>query len=126
VLSAVLIISPGRLDQGAQMSGAAVVLVPQGLVRLNTTSRQLQILASRVAEDSSPIAYANGLDIAANGSIYFTASTDIFPSRSRDGSYDTGFAWAINNFRGLPRYGCTAQCCTLPAFRTVLNYVVHT
>jgi sugar lactone lactonase YvrE len=76
----------------------------QGLLRLNTTSGQLEQLASRVHEDASPIAYANGLDIASDGSIYFTASTDILPARSRDGSYDTGFAWVLNNFRGLPRW----------------------
>lgn len=86
---------------------ASVVCLPplaQGLLRLNTTSGVLEQLASRVHEDASPIAYANGLDIATDGSIYFTASTDIMPARSRDGSYDTGFAWVLNNFRGLPRW----------------------
>lgn len=75
----------------------------QGLLRLNTTSGQLEQLASRVADDGSAIAYANGVDIAANGSIFFTASTDITPARARDGSFDTGFAWVLSNFRGLPR-----------------------
>jgi sugar lactone lactonase YvrE len=75
----------------------------QGLLRLNVSSGQLEQLASRVTDDGSPIAYANGVDIASNGSIYFTASTDIFPARARDGSYDTGFAWAMSNFRSLPR-----------------------
>lgn len=84
-------------------------LPPQGLLRLNTTSGQLEQLASRVAGDNSTIAYANGLDIAANGSVFFTASTDILPARSRDGSYDTGFAWALNNFRGLARCACDAM-----------------
>lgn len=81
------------------------LLRTQGLLRLNTTNGQLEQLASRVHDDGSPIAYANGLDVAADGSIYFTASTDILPARSRDGSYDTGFAWVLNNFRGgLPRW----------------------
>ena len=72
---------------------------------LNTSSGQVEQLASRVADDNTPITYANGLDIAANGSVYFTASTDILPARSRDSSYDTGFAWVLSNFRGLPRCG---------------------
>ena len=77
----------------------------QGLLRLNVSSHQLEQLTSTVSADSpegpdSPIFYANSLDIAPNGSIYFTSSTDILPARARDGSYDTGFAWALNNFRG--------------------------
>jgi len=70
---------------------------------LNRTSGELEQLAARVADDDSPITYANGLDVVLNGSIYFTASTDVLPARSPDGSYDTGFAWVLSNFRGLPR-----------------------
>lgn len=71
---------------------------------MNRTSRQVEQLVARVADDDSPITYANGLDVALNGSIYFTASTDVLPARSPDGSYDTGFAWLLSNFRGLPRW----------------------
>lgn len=79
----------------------------QGLLRLNLTSYKLEQITSRVSSDShetpdTPIFYANGVDIAPNGSIYFTSSTDILPARARDGSYDTGFAWVLNNFRALP------------------------
>lgn len=72
------------------------------MLRFNISSGKLEQLASRVSDDSSPITYANGVDIAANGSVYFTASTDILPARARDASYDTGFAWVLSNFRGLP------------------------
>jgi hypothetical protein len=79
----------------------------QGLLRLNTSSGAVQQLASRISSSSpegagESIFYANGLDIAPNGSVYFSSSTDILPARARSGSYDTGFAWVLNNFRGLP------------------------
>lgn len=72
------------------------------------TNHKVEQLCSRVSSDSpfspnSPIYYANSLDIAANGSIFFTSSTDILPARARDSSYDTGFAWAMDLFRSLPR-----------------------
>ncbi|KAF6265115.1 hypothetical protein COO60DRAFT_1624013 [Scenedesmus sp. NREL 46B-D3] len=81
--------------------------VLKGLLRLNTSSGAVEQLASRVSSSASgapgaPIFYANSLDIAPNGSIYFSSSTDILPARARSGCYDTGFAWALNNMRGLP------------------------
>lgn len=79
------------------------------MLRLNTTSGVVEVLSSRVTDDGSPIFYCNGLDVAANGSVLFTASTDILPARSMDGgSYDTGGAWALNLFRGIAR--CVHAC----------------
>eukprot|EP00879_Flechtneria_rotunda_P014401 GHRR01015048.1.p1 GENE.GHRR01015048.1~~GHRR01015048.1.p1 ORF type:complete len:431 (+),score=160.92 GHRR01015048.1:224-1516(+) len=104
-------LGPGRvLGNKLDADGNLVMCdVLKGLLRLNLTDHSLEQLTARVdgpavqsTEDSS-IVYANSLDIAGNGSIYFTASTDILPARARDGSYDTGFAWVLNNFRALPR-----------------------
>lgn len=96
---------PGRvLGSKLDAQGNLIMCdVLKGLLRLNRTSGELEQLAARVADDDSPITYANGLDVVLNGSIYFTASTDVLPARSPDGSYDTGFAWVLSNFRGLPR-----------------------
>lgn len=52
------------------------------------------LLTSRVSDDSplapgSPILYANDLDIARDGTIYFSDSQDIPVARGLEGSYDT-------------------------------------
>ncbi|WIA17796.1 hypothetical protein OEZ85_009308 [Tetradesmus obliquus] len=102
-------LGPGRvLGSKLDADGNLVMCdVLKGLLRLNTSSGAVQQLASRISTSSAegpgePIFYANGLDVAPNGSIYFSSSTDILPARARTGSYDTGFAWALNSFRGLP------------------------
>ncbi|KAF8055388.1 MET1B [Scenedesmus sp. PABB004] len=106
-------LGPGRvLGNKLDAEGNLVMCdVLKGLMRLNTTSRRLEQLTARVspprgappgAPPGAPIFYANGLDLAPNGSIFFTSSTDILPARARDGSYDTGFAWALSYFRALP------------------------
>eukprot|EP00882_Tetradesmus_deserticola_P020787 GHRQ01022464.1.p1 GENE.GHRQ01022464.1~~GHRQ01022464.1.p1 ORF type:complete len:399 (+),score=115.02 GHRQ01022464.1:178-1197(+) len=102
-------LGPGRvLGSKLDADGNLVMCdVLKGLLRLNTSSGAVQQLASRISASSAeaagaPIFYANSLDIAANGSIYFSSSSDILPARAAGGLYDTGFAWVLNNFRGLP------------------------
>eukprot|EP00878_Enallax_costatus_P025649 GHUV01027461.1.p1 GENE.GHUV01027461.1~~GHUV01027461.1.p1 ORF type:complete len:393 (+),score=76.33 GHUV01027461.1:116-1294(+) len=103
-------LGPGRILGNRLDADGNLILcdVLKGLLRLNTTTGALESLSSRVSSSSqltpdTPVFYANSLDIAANGSVYFTSSSDILPARARDGSYDTGFAWVLNNFRGIPR-----------------------
>lgn len=82
---------------------------------LEATSGRIVLLANRVSNSSaaspgSPIMYANDLDIAADGTIYFTDSIDVYPHRNaqhvnsvsqivsilgRPGYYDTVKGWAL-------------------------------
>lgn len=52
----------------------------------NITSRQVELLSNRVSSSSAmqpdtPITYANDLDIASDGTIYFTDSVNITTHR---------------------------------------------
>jgi sugar lactone lactonase YvrE len=63
-----------------------VLIVLQGLVLYNMTSKQVQLLTSRVSSSSpmqpdTPITYANDLDIGSDGTIYFTDSVNISTHR---------------------------------------------
>jgi sugar lactone lactonase YvrE len=54
----------------------------QGLLLLRNGSSQVELVSSRVSNTSplapgSPIIYANDLDIASDGMVYFTSSVDI-------------------------------------------------
>lgn len=58
----------------------------QGLLLLRNGSRQVEFVASRTSHSSplepdSPIIYANDLDIASDGMVYFTSSVDIMLHR---------------------------------------------
>jgi sugar lactone lactonase YvrE len=63
-----------------------VPYIPQGLLLLRNGSRQVEFVASRTSHSSplepdSPIVYANDLDIASDGMVYFTSSVDIMLHR---------------------------------------------
>lgn len=60
----------------------SVVTLVQGLIMLEKDSGRVVLLANRVASSSplepgSPIIYANDLDIAPDGTVYFTTSINI-------------------------------------------------
>lgn len=102
-------LGPGRpLGYHLDSSGGLVVcnsLV--GLMRLDPGTRELRVLANRASVTSplqpgSPIHYANDLDIASEGSIYFTDSTAIPPALTRGGSYDTMWSYLLTLFQGEP------------------------
>ena len=82
----------------------------------------VRILANRVSSSSkiapgAPIIYANDLDIASDGTIYFTTSVDMYPTRNAQfhsrirhvpslynsgGFYDTVKGWALGMCAGHP------------------------
>jgi len=67
-------------------TAAPACLVPQGLIMYNATSKEVVLLTHRVSSTSplqpdTPITYANDLDIAKDGTIYFTDSVNITSHR---------------------------------------------
>ena len=64
----------------------------KGLTRYDLGTRRLEVLANEViGEDGArrPIRYANDLDVARDGSVYFSTSTDAAVKRNAAGFYDT-------------------------------------
>ncbi|CAD7702383.1 unnamed protein product [Ostreobium quekettii] len=100
---------PGRplgaeFDQGGNL---VICDSLKGLVMVANGTRRLVVLANRVAEDSaidpgSEINYANDLDIAKDGTVYFSASTDLRVAFNRDGFYDTFNTYLLDALRGKP------------------------
>jgi sugar lactone lactonase YvrE len=78
-------------------------------VKLELPSRRVVLLTSRVddADELQPgtdIHYANDLDIAPDGSVYFTDSAHgVWPVRSRLGFWDTMQAYLLATFQARPR-----------------------
>lgn len=69
-------------------------MLVQGLIMLERASGKVVILASQVSADSpkdpgSVISYANDLDIAHDGTVYFTTSSDIPVVPNAIGLWDT-------------------------------------
>jgi hypothetical protein len=80
----------------------------QGLIKLEWATGRVEILANTIAADSpiapgAPITYANDLDIAPDGTVYFTSCSDIVPQRGAGGFWDTYKAWLLDFMRGAPR-----------------------
>lgn len=84
--------SPGR-SLGAKFDANGDLLIanaPLGLLQLaspgDAQSQRLLLLTGRVSDESPlssgyPIEFANSLDVAADGTVYFTSSTDVVPYR---------------------------------------------
>lgn len=95
----------------------------KGLIMYNATSKEVVLLTHRVSSTSplqpdTPITYANDLDIAKDGTIYFTDSVNITSHRNAQhvnrvnhivsilgapGYYDTAKGWALGMLQGLPQ-----------------------
>lgn len=60
----------------------------KGLLRVDRRSRLVEILCSRVDEDSSRVSYADGVDVGSDGTIYFTDSTALWPTIDVRGRMD--------------------------------------
>ena len=65
----------------------------QGLIKVDARTRQTSILAARVtpgtgAGEGSEILFADDLDIASDGTIYFTDMAAVQPVRDEKGHYD--------------------------------------
>lgn len=70
----------------------------QGLVKLSSADGTISLLATHISASSpegagEPITYANDLDVAADGTVYFTSCTDIVPPLNAAGFWDTYAAW---------------------------------
>ncbi|KAF8055598.1 SYP52 [Scenedesmus sp. PABB004] len=118
-------LGPGR-PLGAAYDAAGNLIVCdslKGLVMLEAGSGRVVLLTSRVSKSSpsgagSLLNYVNDLDIAPDGTVYFTDSVDIHPHRNAQpvndvthiisiqgdpGFYDTAKSWALGMLQGLPR-----------------------
>jgi hypothetical protein len=91
----------------------SAIFLAQGLIMLEAKANRVVILTNRVSASSplypdSPLVYTNDLDIAADGTIYFTDSVDVHPHRNaqhdgnvshivsilgKPGFYDTVKGW---------------------------------
>ena len=101
-----LYIGPGRplgfhvVDQGAAL---LVCDSLKGLVRVELDGPRrgdISILANSV-EGGGPISYANDLSVAANGTVYFTSSTEGAVALNAPlGFYDTMASYMLNAVRG--------------------------
>jgi hypothetical protein len=103
----------------------------QGLIMLEAGTNKVVILTNRVSTSSplhpnSPLTYTNDLDIAPDGTIYFTDSVDVHPHRNaqhngnvshivsilgKPGFYDTVKGWGYGFLQvsdWVHAGGCTA------------------
>lgn len=90
--------SPGRTLGAAFDADGSLYMAnaPLGLLKLVApgTPRQKLVLATGRVSDASPLApgypveFANALDIATDGTVYFSMSSDVIPYKTEDGSWD--------------------------------------
>eukprot|EP00891_Asterochloris_glomerata_P008778 jgi/Astpho2/8778/e_gw1.00128.33.1_t len=86
----------GRGLGGKVDADGNLILLParlQGLIKVDARTRQTTILAARVspgtgAGEGSEILFADDLDIASDGTIYFTDMAAVQPVRDEEGHYD--------------------------------------
>jgi len=94
------------------------VVALQGLVMLEQATGKVVILASQVSDDSpldpgSVINYANDVDIAEDGTIYFTTSSDIPVVPNVFGFWDTYASFTLTMLKVWPSLQAltiTAEC----------------
>jgi sugar lactone lactonase YvrE len=109
----VLYIGPGRpLGFHLVEDGAAIIVCDslKGLLRVEFRTGAITVLANRVSggsgpqpfggDDSHVINYANDLDIASDGTIYFTSSTAGVVAQHPSGFYDTMRSFLLNMCSG--------------------------
>ncbi|CAE8620085.1 unnamed protein product [Polarella glacialis] len=98
-----LYIGPGRpLGFHIVEEGAALLVCDslKGLVRVDLATGTISILANRVTATGLPFHYANDLDVAADGTVYFTSSTAGTVALHPDGYYDTLRSYLLNLLSG--------------------------
>ncbi|WIA20276.1 hypothetical protein OEZ85_006109 [Tetradesmus obliquus] len=123
--TAIAHLGPGR-PLGAQYDAHGNLIICdafKGLIMLEAGTNKVVILANRVSASSpmypnTPLSYTNDLDIAADGTIYFTDSVDVHPHRNaqhtgnvthvvsisgKPGYYDTVKGWGYGFLQGLPK-----------------------
>jgi len=85
----------GKFDDNGDL---VIAVTGVGLCRINRTTKAVTILANMV--DGRPILAANNLDIASDGKIYFSDSTDIITPIKLDLTYDVLGTSVYSYFRG--------------------------
>ena len=71
----------------------------KGLIKVDLSSGEITVLANHVAHDKSPIHYTNDLDVASDGTVYFSSSTENVVIW-KDGFYDTMRSYLLNMVSG--------------------------
>lgn len=97
------------------MSDHAVPARLQGLIKVDARTRQTTILAARVspgtgAGEGSEILFADDLDIASDGTIYFTDMAAVQPVRDEEGHYDLLAAHKANLLQASGQGGLGCLC----------------
>jgi len=108
-----LYIGPGRpLGVHVEKSGAAVIVCDsvKGLVRVQLDTGTITVLTNRVTvglagataatDRRAHINYANDLDVADDGTVFFTSSTEGSVAEDPDGYYNTMRSFILNMCRG--------------------------
>lgn len=75
----------------------------KGLLRLGLRSGVLEVISNAVHDDegrAAPFHYANDLDVARDGTIYFTSCTDHPVARNPSGFYDTLRSYLLSAVTG--------------------------
>ena len=97
-------LGPGRpLGSHVTRDGSAILICNSltGLLHFNLHSEELTVLSNHV--NGRPINYANDLDVAEDGTVYFTSSTELSVALSPKGFYDTMRSYLLNAMRGMHR-----------------------
>jgi len=77
----------------------------KGLLRVGLEDRRVEILANRVTATGEPLNYINDLDVAPDGTVYFSSSTAESVALNDQGFYDTMRSYMLNSVSG----GSTGQ-----------------
>jgi len=98
-----LYIGPGRPLGYHVVDGGAALLVcdsVKGLLHLELDTGKLDVLSNSVG--GRPLNYANDLDVGADGTVYFSSSTELSVALSPTGFYDTMRSAILNSMHGDP------------------------
>lgn len=96
-------IGPGRpLGFHVVEGGAALIVCDslKGLLRVELKSGLVTVLANRITATGMPFHYANDLDVASDGTVFFTSSTEGTVARHSDGYYDTLRSYLLSSISG--------------------------
>jgi len=98
-----LYIGPGRpLGFHVIENGTALLVCDslKGLVRVDLPTGTMSILSNRISASGKPFHYANDLDVALDGTVYFSSSTQGTVARNAEGFYDTMQSYLLQLVRG--------------------------
>jgi hypothetical protein len=88
------------MSAAAAADAAAAPFALQGIVKYDRDIDEVSMLTNRVSSTSgfdanSEVTYANDLAMATDGRVFFTSCSDIVPTRTPEGYYDTFKAWML-------------------------------